>query len=98
METFIWAVLLPIAIGVVLRLVGVTCKDPHDTEFFGVCEGIAKRLNIKPSNIRVICLLLLAFYGWKVFVGYLIVALILPNLERVATGEGESAPKVEATN
>lgn len=58
------------------------CKSEKNKIFCGVCGGIAEYLNIDPSVVRVLWVLF-ACLGGSGILAYLIIAVILPDVNKV---------------
>jgi len=53
------------------------CRSNVNKKLFGVCGGIAEYLNVDPTIVRLIFVLLVLFLGLSILV-YFIAALIMP--------------------
>ena len=53
-------------------------RSKSDKKLFGVCGGLAKYLDVDPTVIRVIWILLVLFGGCGILL-YLILALVMPE-------------------
>ena len=56
----------------------LTRTSGPDALLCGVCGGIARYLNVDPTVVRVVTILLVAFAGLSLWV-YIIAALIIPR-------------------
>lgn len=56
------------------------CRASIDKKIFGVCGGIAHYMNVDPTVVRLIAVILVFAFGLSAWV-YLIAALIMPVTE-----------------
>lgn len=54
------------------------CRSKTDKKLAGVCGGLAKYLNMDPTVVRLIWVLLTVFAGASIWI-YIIAALVMPE-------------------
>lgn len=54
------------------------CKSSTDKKLCGVCGGLSKYLDLDPTIMRIIWILLVVFGGTGILL-YLVCALVMPN-------------------